>query len=94
MLYHIFKGGKNRTRTPEKHSLLVKIRNHSKTNKLDALFKGTYKIIEILDYKNLKIITKKRLIRVHIDNTMPYFANEENNSDHAPGPSGLHYSSS
>ena len=72
---------------------LVKIRNHSKTNKLDASFKGTYKIIEILD-NSLKITTKKQVIRVHIDNTMRYFADKENNPDHTPGPSGLHYSSS
>ena len=49
-------------------------------------------MIEILSNNNLKIFTKEQIIRVHIDNTMPYFSGEENNPDHTPGPSSLHYS--
>ena len=69
---------------------LVKMRNYSKTNKPDASLKGPYKIIEILD-NNQKIITKKQVIRVHIDNKMPYFVDEGKNPNPNSGSSGLRY---
>ena len=52
--------------------------------------------LEFLIFSDVKKLTyrKKQVVRVHIDNTMPYFADEENIPEHTPGPSDLHYSSS
>lgn len=55
---------------------LVKVKNNTKTNKLDPSWKGPYKIINVLDNNNLKILTKNKVVQVHIDNVMPYFSDE------------------
>ena len=51
----------------------VKILNKSKRNKLEQSWKGPYEIIELLENNNIKIRNKDRIIRIYLDQCMPYF---------------------
>ena len=52
---------------------LVKIKNNTKQNKLEASWRGPYEMIDYLDNNNLRIRNKDKIIRTHIDQVMPYF---------------------
>ena len=79
--------GITRTHPLYKTGDLVKILNNTKTNKLEQYWKGPYEVIDYLNNNNLRIRNKEKILRVHIDQCMPYFADVEDSDDNSPGPS-------
>ena len=63
----------------------VKILNNNKRNKLEQSWKGPYEIIELLENNNVKIRNKERIIRIHLDQCMPYFT-DDHLVNTTPGP--------
>ena len=53
---------------------LVKRLNNTKHNKLEPAWKGPCKVIDYIDNNNLRIRNKDKIIRIHIDQCMPYFS--------------------
>ena len=69
--------GITRTHPLYKPGNLVKILNDTKQNKLEQSWKGPYEVIDYLDNNNLRIRNKDKILRVHIDQCMPYFLDED-----------------
>ena len=76
--------GITRTHPLYKPGNLVKILNNTKQNKLEQSWKGPYDVIDYLDNNNLRIRNRDKILRVHIDQFMPYF------SDEGPSTSNRH----
>ena len=56
---------------------LVKTLNNTKQNKLEPAWKGPFEVIDYIDNNNLRIRNKDKIIRIHIDQCMPYFADAD-----------------
>ena len=69
--------GITRTHPLYKPGNLVKILNSTKQNKLKQYWKGPYEVIDYLDNNNLRIRNKDKIMRVHINQCMPYFSDED-----------------
>ena len=61
---------------------LVKTLNNIKQSKLEPAWKGPFEVIDYIDNNNLRIRNKDKIIRIHIDQCMPYFidADPDNNA--------------
>ena len=53
------------------------LNNLIKTSKLEQYWKGPYEVIDYLDNNNLRIKNKDKILRVHINQCMPYFSDED-----------------
>ena len=61
--------------------MLVKIKNNTEQNKLEASWRGPYEVIDYLDNNNLRIRNKDKIIKIHIDQVMPYFTDGNTDND-------------
>ena len=52
----------------------------------NPFWKGSYEVIDFTDNNNLRIRKKEKILRVYIDQTMPYFTDDGQNID-SPGTS-------
>ena len=66
-----------RTHPLYKPGNLVKILNNTKQYKLEQSWKGPYEVIDYLDNNNLCIRNKNKILKVHIDQWMPYFSDKD-----------------
>ena len=58
---------------------------HSTTqqNKLDPAWKGPFEVIDYIDNNNLRIRNKDKIIRIHVDQCMPYFSDADKDDNAA-----------
>ena len=56
---------------------LVKTLHNTKQNKLESAWKGPFEVIDYIDNNNLRIRNKDKIIRIHIDQCMPYFSDSD-----------------
>ena len=54
----------------------VKIINNTKKNKLEQSWKGRFEIIDLLDNNNIVIQNKEKILKIHIDQCLPYFSDD------------------
>ena len=62
---------------------LVKTLNYTKRNKIEPALKGPFEVIDYMDNNNLRIRNKDKIIRIHIDQCMPYFPDADTNDNAA-----------
>ena len=62
---------------------LVKTLNNTKQNKLEPAWKGPSEVIDYIYNNNLRIRNKDKIIRIHIEQCMPYFSDADTNDDSA-----------
>ena len=62
---------------------LVKTHNNTKQNKLEPAWKGPFEVIDYIDNNNLRIRNKNKIIRIHIDQCMPYFSDADTDDNAA-----------
>ena len=53
---------------------LVKTLNNTKQNKLEPAWKSPFEVTDYIDNNNIRIRNRDKIIRIHIDQCMPYFS--------------------